>query len=614
MRIKKGYDIYDVVQDNLNPLEIIKNCKELKNENKFNNNRSKYLENNKDQTNNNKKISETPENRKEKSKTNNKENNEFRQFICIGHDESKHYFLTKRSNMIKKFTFGSFNQNKLLELAPLAYWIQQYPAKTGFKIDSAVDEIISESESVGYFQPDSVRGTGVWKDNNDIIINNGNYLEDQNGNELKNYHSSYYYVSSEKKMGDFSGKIATEQQGELLIDLFKAQYFESDLAMACALGWTLMAPFGGILKWRPHIWITGPSGSGKSWGLENIIAPLCGPFAFIGTGKDTDAGLYRNLWKDPQPVIKDEMEPGKNQKTKERIESILETARNASSNFSSHKTIANTSGGVDRFCIRSMFCFSSIIPYFSGDAIESRILVCRLKFFQKKIKAKETIEIMKTGIMANPEIFRKRTFKYLKIILANIEILRNVVSEIKGNQRKADNYAPLLAAYINLTYSDILTEDKAYDLIGNLIKIDDEYIETFDEDKLFDEIFAYKIKLYQEEISIGELIYDYETFNNEKRSMLHRSGIKLYKNNVNGITYLAICQNHPAMQKILSNTIYAGRYSEILKRHELAEQNTVTTRFAAQIHRAILFDWELIKAKYFEEKEIDELGYIEDIL
>jgi putative DNA primase/helicase len=620
VEVKKGYDIYDVVQDNLDPLKIIKECKELKNEktekntkktNKVDNNRHRHLESNQVKTKNDQNSQKNEVDRIEKPEKNTEI---YRPFICIGHDEGKHYFLTKRSNMIKKFSFGSFNQNKLLELAPLAYWIQQYPAKTGFKIDSAIDEIISESENKGYYQPDKIRGAGVWKDNSDIIINNGNYIEDQNGNRLENYNTNYYYVTSEKKMGSFSGEMATAEQGKTLIDLFRAQHFESELATVCALGWTLIAPFCGILKWRPHIWITGPSGAGKSWGMENIIAPLCGPFAYIGTGKDTDAGLYRDLWKDPQPVIKDEMEPGKNKKTKERIEAILETARNASSNFSSYKTIANTSGGVDRFCIRSTFCFSSVLPYFFGDAIASRIIVCRLKFFQKKIKAKETIEIMKTGIMKKPEIFRKRTFKYLNIVLKNIDVLRNVISDIRGNQRQADNYAPLLAAYINLTYTDILTEEKAYNLIGDLIKIDDEHIETFDEDKLFDEIFCYKIKTYQEEISIGELIYDYEGASIERKNVLHRYGIRLYRKNDDGITYLAICQNYPAIQTILASTIYAGKYSEVLKRHELAEKCTVTIRFAAQIHRAILFNWELIKAKYFEEEEQSDLDYLENIL
>jgi putative DNA primase/helicase len=529
-------------------------------------------------------------------------------FKFLGFDDGRHYFIPKGSNIVKKINFGQFTKARLLELAPLSYWEMEFHQKKGFDVDSAIDYIIRESESKGFFMPDNVRGAGVWFDENRIIVNNGHGLQDCNNHSINMDHSKYHYVMSDKKMGDLSGEVSTVDQGTKLIDLFITQGFETDLEAISVLGWSLIAPFGGILKWRPHLWITGPIQTGKSYLLENLIHPLTGPFSFVGSGKDSAAGLYRALWKDPCPVLKDEMEPGRDKDNKKRIDEVLDTARNASSNFSAYKTISNQHGGVDRFCIRSMFCFSSVVPYFTGDAIESRVLICRLKsLVRAREKKRKTIEMLRTGFFDDPGIFIRKIFKNLQTIIINIEIIKNVIKDILNDDRKSDNYAPLFAAYFSLITDEIMKPAKIGNYMQKIFFDLEHYTDGSDEDKLLKQIFDEHLRIDPSKtLSIGEILLNNNNeldYNHEEIATLARNGIKIHKSK-----YLAIARNHTHIKKILQDTIYSGRYEEVLKRHDFAENTTPAVRFAGVNSRAILLDWERVKKKYFEDEETEESG------
>lgn len=528
-------------------------------------------------------------------------------FKFLGFDDGRHFFIPAGSNIVKKVPFGQISKTKLLELAPLSFWQMAFPQKTGFDIDSAMDYIIRESESKGFFMPDNVRGAGVWFDQERIVVNTGKDLHDCNNKKINLKQNEFHYVASDKKMGNLSGDVSTLDEGHELIKLFLTQGFEKDIEAITVLGWSLIASFGGILKWRPHIWITGPVQTGKSFLLENLIHPLTGPFAFVGSGKDTAAGLYRTLWKDPCPVIKDEMEPGKDKDTKKRIDEILDTARNASSDFSSYKTIANMHGGVDRFCIRSMFCLSSVVPYFSGDALESRILICRLKNLRMvKEKKTKTIEMLKSGLFKDTGRFRRKIFKNLKNVIANIKISNDVIKEILGDDRKADNYAPLFSAFFSIIHDGILDKKKISPWMENLFSDTEEFKGDTDEDKLLKVIFDYWVKVdHVKNLTIAELIMENEDRTNSNDNMLkmHQHGIKFY--NKDNTTYIAVARQHSQIRKILADTIYSGRYEEVLKRHEFVVDNSPSIRFAGISSRTILLDWGKVKKKYFQDPEID---------
>lgn len=551
-------------------------------------------------------------------------------FLFMGHDEGRHYFLVNRSNIIKSISFGSFSNGKLLELASLSYWSFNFPGKkSAFDLHEASDWIIDESEKKGFFMKENVRGSGVWMDNENIIINSGNSLYDEKGSKISKIDTEFFYIHSNKRMGTFSGPVSTSAQGLDLMNLFLAQGFETQLEAFIALGWTLIAPFAGILKWRPHIWITGPKSCGKSYFLENFIQELLGPFCHVGSGKDSAPGIYRSIKSDPVPILLDEMEPGKkaNKDTIRKIEDKLELARNASSDFSGHITLANSNtGGSDSFFIRSPFCFSSIVPYMHGEAIESRILTCRMKHMDLVVnKMDNTREFLKTGLMDDPGIFRRRIFSKLRYIIEYIEMLRKILIKETGEVRKADNLAPLFAATFYLGKDDSSNKDipdkaKATEFVREMVA-QFELTETeTDEDKLLRALFDFTIKLNPSDtLSIAEMLnilgnYD-ETFTEDSDDFLTKNdrkeydralkqhGIKIHE--TGGVKFLAIATAHKQLQDILAETMYSGQYVQVLKRHTAYEKD-MSVSFAGQNKGAVLLKWNVINKKYFQEEKIEK--------
>jgi len=531
-------------------------------------------------------------------------------FRFMGFDDGNHYFLPQGSRTIKRIGLGAFGKGKLLEIAELGFWIGAFPRRgLGFDFDSAVDWIIRKSESVGFFQPDSVRGTGVWIDNKKIIINNGDYIINGTGKEVKNLPSKFFYVRSDRKMGKFDGVVATDDQGKSLINLFMSQGFETKTESWIACGWSLIAPFAGILNWRPHIWITGPTQCGKSFLLRELIHPICGPIAEIGTGKTSAPGVYRSLKSSAAPVILDEMEPGKNKESRLRIEEKLEIARNASSDFSANMSLANKSGGVDRFCIRSPFCFSSVIPYFTNEAIENRILICRLKSFSKiKNKRKNTKDILSTGLLADPGIFRRRIYNNLGLIMKNTEVIKKIIEAETQDNRKADNMGAIFASLFMIVDCKKVSEADIKETVIELLNNYESEIFESDEDKLIRHIFDYQIRLMSGEfMSIAEMILeakdDYAS--DEHKNILLRHGMKIYKLADNKKRYLAIAKHHQSINNILDNTQYRDRYIDILRRHPASIGKMPSIRFAGQTKGAILLEWDQIENIYFSEQVDD---------
>jgi putative DNA primase/helicase len=73
------------------------------------------------------------------------------------------------------------------------------------------------------------------------------------------------------------------------------------------MGWIVLAPFSGTLNWRPHIWLTGRAGSGKSTVLRDIIQKLV-PIAEYFEGQSSAAGVRQVMRNDARPVLFDEAE------------------------------------------------------------------------------------------------------------------------------------------------------------------------------------------------------------------------------------------------------------------------------------------------------------------
>lgn len=149
----------------------------------------------------------------------------------------------------------------------------------------------------------------------------------------------------------------------------KAQgYIDARLLLA----FIALAPFGGVLHWRPHFWVTGDASTGKTT-LQDLIS-LVFKGGLVKSTNPSAAGLYTVLNSDTVPVMLDEIEAKPNSS---KTAAVIELMRQASSgglilrSSAGHKTF--------EFMARSMFLASSIlIPPLENQDLQ-RITILELK-------------------------------------------------------------------------------------------------------------------------------------------------------------------------------------------------------------------------------------------
>ena len=100
----------------------------------------------------------------------------------------------------------------------------------------------------------------------------------------------------------------TDQEGARLLETARLFRWERDVSGVLFGGWVALAPICGALQWRPHGWITGEAGCGKTTAIEDFAYPLLNGVAVYAQGNSSEAGIRQDLAGDSLPVVFDELE------------------------------------------------------------------------------------------------------------------------------------------------------------------------------------------------------------------------------------------------------------------------------------------------------------------
>lgn len=529
-------------------------------------------------------------------------------FRCIGYTDTAYYFLLGRQRLPYSIDKGSFTASRVGELAPAEWWGQvgAVTRESNIDVGRAQKWIHYEQGKRGFFRPENLRGAGVWREGGEVVVNDGERIVHQDGAsiDLSEYEGPSAYIRSMASFGDMTGEAADAQEGRVLAELIRVQGFSNRMQALAVLGWSLIAPFGGVLHWRPHLWISGRKGTGKSWVMDNIVTPLCGPFAHTGSGKDTEAGIRRTLNQDARPVILDEMEP-KNKNARENVSKILDLMRNASSDSSARVTMASGSEGTTSFLIRSCFCFASVnIQGGEGAAVDSRIIIAELRQpTDERAKIDRSLTLY-GKCMAHPERYRRRIFRALPRILEDIEWLRDHLLSSMGERREADMWAPILAAAWAVQSDDSVREAGKWlaSFVEEHKKNGHETEE--DEDRVVEHILSAQVRLDDTKTrTIAEILGDAEKSLTDHgfdwaNDLLSRNGLKLRE--IDGVRILCIATKADQITRILSDTPYATGYDAQIKRNPacIGADEKWQEHFKCGRKIARRLDWAKFKDRY----------------
>ena len=505
-------------------------------------------------------------------------------FRSMGHNHDYHYFISDASGQLKAIKTASLNRAEIRSLAPEIYWERSnFQGEHGINWNALADSIIQNSYKKGIFDASKIRGRGAWFDAGRVVLHLGDHLIVDNApTPIQSFKSKFIYESM-PALEFTDAEPRSKAEAHKLRNITESLFWERPINALYLAGWCVIAPICGALQTRPHIWLTGGPGTGKTFVLENIINRILEEFSLHIASGTTEAAIRQSLISDALPVLFDEFDAD-SFKDKDRIQKILELLRKAFSESQSKIIKGSQNGHPSEFDPRFCALMSSVNVNINVQADASRISVISLihPYDRPEISRQEHFRALEASILQTitPQwaaSFRARSYRMIPVIRENIKLFSSAISEHLGSQRAGDQAAPLLAGAYSLSSDTIITTDAAREFI----QLQDwretsQIINERDELRCLNTIMSAIIRTDYGEKSVAELILDVkkwaelipttdpmETTNEDKyRDALHRNGIKYeYKNDI-----IYIAASHPNIRKILKDTSWERGAHRLLKR------------------------------------------------
>jgi putative DNA primase/helicase len=529
-------------------------------------------------------------------------------FKFLGYDKDEsgkiaYYFFSYEAKTVVKLSPSNMSKSNLMMIAPINWWEGMFPGKSSVNIDAAQQYLISNSHTVGMFKDKMIRGRGAWKDGSDYIIHCGDHLLIKGKkNKLNGNKSRFVYEIGDSLNFGSTEQLPTAESGKI-IDLISLLNWERGVNSYLMAGWCVIAPFSGILPWRPHVWLTGAAGSGKSWTMEHVAKKLIGDIGVVMQGKTTEAYVRGKLQNDALPVLFDESDVDSST-DKERVQSILALARSSSYENGGVVGKGTQSGGSKEYQIRSCFMFSSIGVQLNQQSDRSRFTMLTLKSFEgdkNKGFAKFHDDWSKLVTDDFVKKLHSRTLELLPIIIQNTKTFADAITQKVGSKRIGDQVGGMIAGAYSLKSKNLVTLEQALEWVGNKDWHEENAQEqTKDEFQLFGCIMSHLVaveSIYARvERTIGELI-TFASGSDEDVTVtaelainkLRRIGI-IVKNDE-----IIIANSSPEINKIIQNTAWSKNHNKILERIEGAKRVEPRVFIAGMNSRGVSLPINMIK-------------------
>jgi hypothetical protein len=517
-------------------------------------------------------------------------------FRPLGFDKSEDgvqafYFHVAGCQMPIRLTVSKMTAHNLMMLAPLSYWKVKYPkpekSRSVFDVESAIEDLISISNEVGFYSGRNIRGRGAWIDEDRTVIHFGDkLLIDWESGRLTDIESKYIYEIAQPLHIGYEKPLSTKESIKL-IEIITRLNWENESDAFLLAGWIYIAPICGILKWRPHIWITGESGTGKSTVFRDIVRKMLGDCCLAVQGGSSEAGIREEIKYDSIPVVYEEAEENKQHLGKDMMSSVLDYIR-ASSADDTGTILKGTGSGAKKFNPRAIFALCSIVPQMTSQADRRRITMLNLVKKAADLEWSETQEmIIRTLTPEYAERFQAMAVQNIPVFLQSLSVIKTELAIYLKDTAMSDQLSPLVAGAWHILNEDIITPEYAKSWFEKM-KLEnkvDEYLP--DHLQAIRKILGYEVRLdFGATKTIAELINmakwgisSVEQSNgltdSDVRIRLGRYGIR-YEND-----FIYISNTNPAIGEILKDTPWSKNHSDIFKRITGAEVGKNVKYFSA---------------------------------
>lgn len=499
-------------------------------------------------------------------------------FIALGHSANNeaYYFFKQATNTIIQIRY--FSDNDFLKLQSSQLWELQFPSsKSGFSKKEATDYLISISERAGIYRPEKIRAPGVWRDKKEVIYNTGRGIYTTKLELIDQYRGLFVYTNAHFGYQQPVNNPLTDDESFRLIRACEGFRWRDPNAGMLLAGWLALARCAGALPRRYHVWLTGPSDTGKTEAMEKIVRFSLGEtgHAYF-KGSSTEAGVRQEVSGSTRPVVFDELESD-GAHSIERVTSIIELLRIA---FDGGKVTKGSPSGVTH---EFMACFpaivSSIRMALDNDADRSRFMQIELQPLLKN-QAERTEHYNRllkfiADLHATEDFADRlfiRTLKNIENIIANSNKLKIAFSSRCQKSRTVNLYAILAAGHYSLITTGIMPDGAVEDYASGL---DFGEEPVTDEELCLQHVLSMKVQVIDsrargahdqivyERPSVAELtnkVADGKELSYDQEVALERDGFKISKDN------LYISKNSPIIKAHCSRTKWAKSFGDVLSR------------------------------------------------
>lgn len=478
----------------------------------------------------------------------------------LGFDRGSYYIYSYAKKQIVEMSKSDFTTTGFMELAPLEFWVSLFPSRSGFAKDDATNWIINAAHERGIFNPSMTRGRGAWIDNKRVVYHFGDQLSVDGVLTPVTAIASKFIYENQNMLPVTPSETMTVAESEHIYNISTQFRWSRDASAPLLAGWIALAPFCGALKWRPHVWISGGAGCGKTTIVNDYIHTLLNGIDLFAQGNSTEAGIRQMLGSDARPVIFDESEQN-DEREQSRVQNILSLIRQASSESAALTLKGTATGSAMTFLIRSMFCLSSIQVGMKHQADKERLIILNLRPKHDQSNATDQwrdlsnkLQLLQHDETAPSRLFM-RSLKLLPITLQNIKIFSDVCSKKFNSVREGDQIGTLMAGAYSMLSDDIVTPEFARDYIDSFSWDEHrDYAETDEAMAALSTLMECRIRGAYGETSVYETIK--QSINSatpdDYRSLLERYGMKIKEG------YLLVSNSSHAIKELMKNTPYAA--------------------------------------------------------
>ena len=496
-------------------------------------------------------------------------------------------------------------------LAPVDWWREKYRTGHGFNESARADIqswLLRAAEQKGFLDLSDINGRGAYEANGKYYYNVGQHVLTEGDDGLMTKEQSFAEVDEKFSPGTTIHMTDSNNAQAWAMGMYNAilkyRFTTPDEARAFC-GWIVTSLIGGALEFRPMLWLLGPSGTGKTFLLNNILAPMLGNVLYP-LADPSEAGTSQLLASSSLPVYIDEFEP--KEETRLRFEAILGLIRMCTSGRS--QRVRGGAGGLISSISSPRFSMmaSSINQANLSDADATRFFPVTLSRTGVKNwpDVRKMIDFSITR--EKGEVVRTRIIRHTKHIVEHAKEIEAALIQGQMPTREAKLSAALTAGAAFLSGDEsIIRRPRLDQSNGNPYGI-------------LDEMLNAKLKYAVNEITMAEALRKayFTEFNtwkatevdrNDERSLyeiVQRHGFKLAR----GGRELRIAYTMPPVKELLAKSkfkeINLGHYLASLPGVEIAKRENGDyrkIRYAGTLRAYMSVPYEVL----------DQLGFLPDL-